>query len=167
MIGLAETAILGTNGTLTIINKISMNMILGTIKNATSLIYNIMSGIFAYNSDHVKPIKNILTELDLKYKISVLDAFLSEIVDYDFQESIIKALNGVTETLINIKDELYVLNNTIDINNHKWFSRYKNINYDEYIVDIRIYDKILEKRIKILFNLLKIYKIQKTSTKFY
>jgi hypothetical protein len=141
--------------------------ILGSIKSATMSIYDIIISIFTYESSHVIPIKATLIQLDLKCKISVLDKFLSELVDYDLQESIIDALNGVFESLTNIKEKLCILNSTIDVNNNKWFSGYKYINYDEHIADIKIYDKILEKRRKLLFSLLKIYNIQKTSTKFY
>lgn len=156
--GLMGSALLTTSHSLGIVNKLSIDIVTNTIRLTTSSIYNILSVIFGNREEGAEEVKNminILQKLDFEYRIKIFEKLLSRLEKRELDLCILESIHGINTILIEIKDELYSLNQTIDNHCKKWFNSYRHINHES-IEKLVLMDVIFSRRYSILIDLLKI-----------
>ena len=101
--------------------------------------------------------KAFCKNIDLEFTITILDQLVKEQEGKILQESVKKALFGVSDILTNIHDELKVFHDSIGYHNTKYFSGWRSFSCMSSIDVIKQYNEILRNRYNMLFELLKIY----------
>lgn len=159
-ISIFDTAVLGMK-TIGIINKLSVDILIGAVTTTTSTIYNVAGNIMSYDDVGVENIQESLKEIDLLFKIKVLEELVHEQMGKKHPNSVKVAIDGVNEILINISNELKEIKILIEKHNNKWFKKIRSLNCDKHIQIIKKNELLLCKRKDMLVKLLEIYKNNK------
>lgn len=148
--------------TISIINRVGINVIVMTITATTSSIGSLLSHINVISNSgrgpNIELVKNAVNSIDLEFTIEILEELVKE-QNYrdDVQVSIKKALDGVNDILVEIDTELKVVKEAIEYHNTKYFNSWRSFDSKYSIETIKKNNNILLKRYEILINLLKIY----------
>ena len=126
-----------------------------TITNTTKNIYNGIDKILL--NDHLH-FKKILVDLDINTKLDIIHTF---IIDFHkdikiFNETIIKTLKYLENSLKTIEIEIENINNELEIHSTKWFNRYRSSNCSELLNNLINHVKILDNRFELFIKLIKI-----------
>jgi hypothetical protein len=104
----------------------------------------------------MKDFKNMLEEIDLEFRIEVLDKLVKEQTE-NVPISVKRALLGVNDILVKIEMELKTVKKSIENHNKKWFKSWRRFNCSCNANTLKKHNKLLMKRSQILTDLLIIY----------
>lgn len=150
--------------------------------NFFNSIHNTYDKIINSNIKHIKLFKYELEKTDIKNKLLIIQSILKIIIhkyndlkddddnnDYDIidfygllnkcPETLKIFIESLLDLIKKIKNELFLINNKIEIYNNSYFQILNKINIDDNIKNIILYNNILDKKIVIFFELLKLFKI--------
>jgi len=118
-----------------------------TANSACTLIYSFV--------DHPE-INKVLMKLDTKASIKTVETLIENININKINKTVCVVLNHLHQILCEITDNLSKI--TYSLNNHKkkWFKRFRKADYSIYLDKLENNHKILEKRLKNLFEILAI-----------
>lgn len=105
---------------------------------------------------YMKDVLKVLKRLDIQAKIDVLHDFIKEQENKHIPNSVHKSLINVSETLDNVHKELNFINNKIKDHKEKYFISWRTLDCTEHLAMLEYYNKILDNRVKLMFDLLKI-----------
>ncbi len=162
--GLIETVIFGAK-TMSVLNKLGMDVIVGAITKTTTSIGFMIGHIMAIDQPGVIEIQKTLKEIDLEFSIEVLEELVNEHKDSYAPNSVKKSLDGVNQILINIENELKTIKEAIEYHEQKYFSSWRTFDCSCNVSTIRKNKELLDKRYKVLTDLLKIYSYQMNANK--
>jgi len=136
-------------------------LIVRAIGNTTVSIHSLLSNLTKSpdNSIYMADIVVVLLNTDLDFTIDVIYEFIIMENVKEHNIAIKKALDGISQILILLNRELEILKNAIDYHKTKYFSNWRTFSWNGNIQTIVTYSTILKNRYQILFELLKIYKI--------
>jgi hypothetical protein len=158
-------SLIATSKVTNITTNIGVSIIMSTIRATTSSISNIISYIISEPTNNSEHIKQFLTKSDLYFTITTIQAFINEQTMNDSQKSVASALEGVSEILTTLHDDLQLIK--IECENHKskWFSGYRTFTWSKSIETLESHSNILNHRYNLLFELLKIARFNKDNDK--
>jgi hypothetical protein len=155
-LGLLETIVVSSKAT-SVVSSIGTNLIITTITNTTSSITNMISYLTTSSQPGLKEILNVITDCDLEFTINIIRQLVEEQKDTRLNESIKKALIGVSNILDSIYEELNSVKKAIELHNSKYFNNWRSFEWSGNIENIKRHNIILTHRYTLLFELLKIY----------
>lgn len=126
-----------------------------TVGSTVNTFYNFINYISS-ETNHAK-IFHELFKLDLEYRISIIDELVKDSCNID-NILIHKAILGLNEILNNINKELQQIDEMIRMHNKKYFSNWRDFNCDELVHSVKHHSDVLNKRYKMLIELLALYK---------
>jgi len=153
---LLKTIVLSSKAT-SIVSNIGTDLIINTISTSTSSICNVLSYLTTNTTSGATNIINTIKTIDLEFTVNILNQLVKEQEGKHLNESIKKALIGVSEILDLINNELLVIKEAIKYHNMKYFNEWRNFAWSGDADIIIKYNMILHNRYKMLFRLLKIY----------
>ena len=132
--------------------------ILSTAINDTS---NLIVSIFTDDYKNYPDLTYILKDLDVIYKLNVIKNIIKIIPKkYEKIECIKTALLGVKDIIHNIYILLIKIINIINIHKLKYLSYFRKINYKNELNELKLLIKLLDNRLYILLELIKLFKIK-------
>lgn len=143
----------------TITCNIGTNIIMSTIRATTSSISGIINHIAFEHDNNIEQIQTFLKDSDMHFTVTTIQAFIHEQNITDSHKSITNALSGVSEILTLIHDSLQSIKNEYDNHKQKYFSSYRTFTWSHSIKVLEGHNNILKHRYNLLFELLKIYKL--------
>jgi len=155
-LGLVQTVILSSQ-TLSMVSTLTTDILIGSITATTGSIFSLLKTITASSQTGIREYVSQIKNIDLEFTITILDQLVKEQEGKILQESVKKALFGVSDILTNIHDELKVFHDSIGYHNTKYFSGWRSFSCMSSIDVIKQYNEILRNRYNMLFELLKIY----------
>jgi len=153
-----ETGLLYLGGEM-VLNALSYGLVSVAISDTSHSILNILKGT-VFDETNYPGLSKFLNEHDLKNTIKIIESIINDI-DKDIQakNSVHLSLEGVLEIINKIKDELNNIEQEISYHTtERYFSEYRTPHYYQYLKTITDYHKILENRIGLLINILKLHK---------
>ena len=154
--GLLHTVILSSKAT-SIVSNVGTDLIIGTITSTTSSIGNMIKYLAISTQPGVSEILDMISSLDFEFTISIIEQLVKEQEGKQINESVKKALIGVSEILEMIHNELISVKKAIENHNTKYFSGWRSFSWEGNIGTLEKHNIILSHRYKMLFDLLKIY----------
>ena len=155
-------SLLLTGKTLNVIHSIGSDVVLQTVKTTSSIIIHTIKHITSIESDNILDIKYKLKNIDIEYKINVINSFIIELNTESVKlskESVKLSILSINNILLDIKNELHNLKGEIDYHLSKYFNSWRYINCDDKINIIIQHNNILDKRFDLLIKLLSVYNI--------
>jgi len=141
-----------------ITSNIGTNIVMSTIRATTSSITTVLRYIISESSNNSEHIKHFLTQSDLNFTITTIQAFINEQNINDSQKAIATALEGVSEILTTIHDDLQSIRTECEYHKTRYFSSYRSFTWSKNIETLESHNNILKHRYNLLFELLKIQK---------
>jgi hypothetical protein len=153
--------LLFSNKITTITCNVGTSIIMSTIKATTSSITGIISYIVFEHENNMEQIQKLLKDTDMHFTITTIQAFINEQNITDSHKSISTALSGVSEILTIIHDDLQSIKNEFEYHKSRYFSSYRTFTWSQNISKLEGHNTILKHRYDLLFDLLKIYRLNK------
>lgn len=147
--------ILGSH-TISIASTLSKDLLFKAVYSTSIGIVNMCKYIVESDQPYMKDVLSVLKRLDIQAKIDVLHDFIKEQEDKHIPKSVHKSLINVGETLDNVHKELNFINNKIKNHKEKYFISWRTLDCNDHLVMLEYYNKILDSRVKLMFDLLKI-----------
>ena len=154
--GLLQTVILSSKAT-SVVSNIGTDLIIGTITTTTSSIGNMIKYLAISTQPGVSDLLDLISSLDFEFTMSIIEQLVREQEGKQINESVKKALIGVSEILDLIHSELSSVKKAIEYHNTKYFNGWRSFSWEGNIETIKKHNFILSHRYKMLFDLLKIY----------
>lgn len=154
--GLIQTVVLSSK-TASIVSNIGTDLIIGTITTTTSSIGSMIKYLAISTSPGASDILNIVSSADLEFTISIIEQLVKEQDSKQLNESVKKALIGVSEILDSIHGELTSVKKAIEYHNTKYLNSWRGFSWEGNIETLKKHNIILTHRYRMLFDLLKIY----------
>jgi hypothetical protein len=129
---------------------IGKEFINSAIKETATGTYNILYRFI----DHPE-IDIALHELDTKATLQNVESIMENISVEMMSQPIYLSLNHLHQIMCTIMDDLTKLKQTADSHKKKWFRKFRTAEYKLYLEAVKANNKILEKRLGYLFELLK------------
>ena len=121
-----------------------------TANNACGVMYNFI--------DHPE-INTVLKELDTKAVLKKTENIIKNINLNDINETIHIILNQLHQIICEIVDDLSKINHSLKTYQKKWFKIVRKADYKPYLEKLKLDHKILDKRLKSLFEIIKIKQV--------
>ena len=153
--GLITSVILGAR-TLSFMNTLGIEVIGKTMSVTTSSIGSLVSHFMKINQPDITDFKRTLEEIDLEFKISVLEELVKE-QNGTTPVSVKKALFGVNDVLVKIDAELKTIKEAFEYHQTKYFNSWRRFDCSCNTDTIRKHGRLLDDRSKVFTDLLKIY----------
>ena len=101
----------------------------------------------------------ILEELDIHATLQVIDSLLEEVPEnYNDNKSLHTCIHNVNEIIEKIKENLGKINNEVEYHKTKYFNYWRTPQYETDVKKLKKLKPILDKRLKLFINVLKIAK---------
>jgi len=127
------------------------------ISKSVKLTYETFKNIISYNRQEVT---NNLEEIDIMNQLQIVDALMNDI---DKNKNIVNnytsievALKQLHEIVNKVHQELNTINEIIKYNESIWFPRFRAIDYNKNIQELKIHKKIMDGRLNLLIKLMQI-----------
>ena len=122
----------------------SKDLLLSTLSDIASCVYHSVNSVKDNN------IKVFLEEIDISVRIQIIESFLKSINKSNQiknNETILKCLHFIKETIHNIYIELQNIKKIIDNHNkNTWFAYYRSPPYCNHIKTIKMHSRLLDAR---------------------
>ena len=151
-----ETLLIGAQ-TINIATTLSKDLLFKAVYSTSMGIVNLCKYMVETNKPYMKDVNKLLSRLDIKAKITILHDLIKEQEHNELNKSVKRSLIYVSEALDNIHKELDGINKQIETHKKKWWQSYRTLDCSENLMNIDYHNKILDKRVEMLVNLLKIY----------
>jgi hypothetical protein len=144
-----------------IISEIGISALIGTastVTSTTSSVYGLLYKIARYSGPGRTQIINSIFELDIENSIRIIDSLLREIPKDKIKSlPVIQSIDSLNEIIKTISGELKVIYERLNYNESLWIAGYwRSYDCSKNIKRLKVYNEILEKRRKILFDVLQI-----------
>jgi hypothetical protein len=144
-----------------LISEIGISALIGTatsLSNTSSSIYTILYKITNYSGPGKTHIINTIFELDMENSIRIIDSLLKEIPKDKINSlPVIQSIDSLNDIIKTISEELKVIYQRLHYNESLWVaSSLRSFDCTKNLNRLKIYNNILEKRRKILFDILQI-----------
>ena len=139
-----------------IANTIGRDLLFKTVYSTSIGIINICKYFVESDKPYMVDINKLLNKLDIKAKITILHDLIKEKEKKNIPKSVKETLIYVSESLDYIHKELDIINKKIDYHNTRYFNTWRTLDCSKNLVNIEYHNKILDKRVSLLFDLLKI-----------
>lgn len=153
--GLITSVILGAR-TLSFMNSLGMEVIGKTINVTTSSIGGLVSHFMKMDQPDIMDFKKTLEEIDLDFKISVLEELVKEQTG-QAPISVKKALFGVNDVLVKIDAELKTIKDAFEYHQTKYLNGWRRFDCSCNVETIKKHSRLLDDRSRVFTDLLKIY----------
>ena len=100
---------------------------------------------------------DLLEELDIQHTINIINSIIKDIENKPNNNTIDICLNHLNEIVKKILDEIEIIKIEITKYEQLWFKSIRTPNYNKLIVKLKSHTKIINNRLNLLINLLKIY----------
>lgn len=130
---------------------IGNEMLSKTVSNSASSIY---SGLSSLNENPKFDFKELLEELDIETKLTVIIKFLDDLKETHLTESNKLSLNSIYDIIHKIECEIKDINNEIDNHNKKWFHQIRYFNYHKQLDNLKKHVKILDSRFDLFMKII-------------
>ena len=147
-----DLVVLKTISGLSFIGPLNEKIIVNTIQNS----FNLMK---SFISNHHEQINEVLLENDLYSKLEIIQALMIDIEgDQDSlqKQSIQKSLLNLHMIVEDILKLLEIIDQKIKYHNTKYFSKWRSINYEKQIVQLKKSIQILDRRYQMFLEVLKV-----------
>lgn len=152
---LVSSVIFGAR-TLNFMNSVGVEVIGKAVNVTTGSIGSLVSQLMHSKEPDVVHIQKTLEEIDMEFKISVLEELIKE--QHGVAPiSLKKALLGVSDVLVKIDAELKTIKQALDYHQTKYFKNWRSFDCSCNIQTIKHHSRILDERLKVFTDLLKIY----------
>jgi len=152
---LVSSVIFGAR-TLNFMNSVGVEVIGKAVNVTTGSIGSLVSQLMHSKEPDVVHIQKTLEEIDMEFKISVLEELIKE--QHGVAPiSLKKALLGVSDVLVKIDAELKTIKQALDYHQTKYFKNWRSFDCSCNIQTIKHHSRILDERSKVFTDLLKIY----------
>jgi len=155
-VGLIETVVLSAKAS-SVVSHVGTDLIIGTITSTTSSIGSMIKYLTSSSQAGISDIITVITASDLEFTINIIEQLVKEQDAKQINESVRKALVGVSEILELINQELSSVKKATEAHKTKYFKGWRSFCWDGNIENIKKHNMILRHRYGILFELLKIY----------
>ena len=139
---------------------IGKEMITRVIKETANSAYGAMYSFV----DHPE-INKVLKELDTKAVLKKTENLIKNININDINETIHIILNQLHQIICEIIDDLSKINHSLNKYKQKWFKMIRRADYKPYLKKLKLDHKILDKRLKSLFDVIQIKQVFKNNKK--
>lgn len=136
---------------------IGKEMITRVIKETANSAYGAMYSFV----DHPE-INQVLKELDTKAVLKKTENLIKNINIHDINETIHIILNQLHQIICEIIDDLSKINHSLNNYKKKWFKIIRKADYKPYLEKLKLDHRILDKRLKSLFDVIQIKQVFKT-----
>ena len=130
---------------------IGKEMITSVIKETANSAYGVI-----YNFVDHPEINKVLKELDTKAVLKKTENIIKNINHKDINETIHIILNQLHQIICEIIDDLSKINHSLKEYQKKWFKMVRRADYKPFLKKLKLDHKILDKRLKSLFDVLNI-----------
>jgi hypothetical protein len=138
---------------------VGADLIFSAVRTTSTSIIQGINYVYLTDKTGIIAIKQILDQLDIKSKITVINTFINELSEmHNLSQSITSALVAVESVLRSIEKEITTINTIIDEHNDKWFASYRSLDYSKHVYLIQHYNHIFDIRIDLLMKLLQVHK---------
>lgn len=107
-------------------------------------------------------INSVLSDLDLQSDLNVIEALIrqvdKQIENLSEDDALAISLHQVDNLVHRIKDELAEIKTELKLHEEKWFSSWRSANYQKPLNRLTRHKKLLDKRVNMLIELIKLHK---------
>lgn len=154
---LVGSVLLGSHAT-QLVGTIGSGIIIKTITTTTSSITALIGYLSKSDHPNIPELINQLDDIDLDFTINIIGLVVKEQETTELPESINMALVGVNDILILIHKELDEIKSSIELHSNKYLSGWRSFACHTNISSIKKHYNQLERRYKLLFELIKVAK---------
>jgi len=122
-----------------------------TIGESTKSIFHQLGGMLEH-----KEFKDIITELDLKPKIDIVNDLINKIDHEEMNDVVHKTLHYLHDIIDLINKEIKEINNEILEHKKLWFHNFRHASYLVKIENLIKHNTILDKRLDLLIKIINI-----------
>ena len=151
-----ETLLIGAQ-TVNIATTLSKDLLFKAVYSTSIGIVNICKYLIESDKPYMKDVNKLLNKLDIQAKITILHDLVKEQEHRKIKESVKKSLIYVNESLDYIHKELDCINKLVEENKQKYFQSWRTLDCSLNLAKIEYHNKTLDRRVKLLVDLLKIY----------
>lgn len=125
-----ETLILGgkTLSLVTTISNIGTDVIVGSLKLATTGIITGIGKIVKSSNPYSTEIISLLSDMDIVNRLAIINDIINEHVSDDAPESLKKAIMSTTSVLNEIHNQVNVIQQKLEEHNNMWFKSMRSLN---------------------------------------
>lgn len=138
--------------------RTSSNIILCAIERSIISISNTLSFLNSNSTIYIEEIMNVIRKNDLEHTITILKGLVDQERKKNHNPVVMKSLEGVSEILKKIDEDLLSLEKAIKYHNNKYFSKWRAFYWEGTAENLIINSSILYRRYTLLFELIKMDK---------
>ena len=112
--------------------------------------------LFLKGSAHKDHLEQVLSKLDIKAEIDVVQALLDDLSTHDECKAVRVASGHVKETVDAIHGELKKIHDELEYHKTRYFNKWRNAQYEPHLDQLCAHRKQLRKRHKLLFAVLSV-----------
>jgi hypothetical protein len=134
--------------------SLASNLSQAIIKTSIRNTFNLISNIVRYNYTQIN---EIINEYDLIAKLEIIEALIKDIENENNEKkSISKSLDNLRIVIENIHNLLKKIDIIIKQHNEKYFSKWRSLNYEDDIYELKRNIKLMDIRYSMFLEILKV-----------
>ena len=150
-----NTIVVGVSA-VSLLSCIGNDLISRTIKRTSDSICSVCRYLTNYDEPYAYDVVKELKKIDLEFTVSVLQKFVEENKEKEYDDSIKEALLKINDILQVICSQLNDIKESIDNHEAKYFYKWRSLDCKSNIQAIKNNKKILDNRYQILMDFLKV-----------